>query len=97
MSASRISGIERYKAIAILSGYGLIAGLLLAIACRTLLSPLEPWIRGAIGFAVSVLAYLAFHKLYVRFRGPFVSLLEGTVLFLMVSIGSWMGFYSMIP
>lgn len=97
MSAHRVSGVERYKAVAILSGYGLIAGLLLAIACRTLLSPLEPWIRGAIGFTVSILAYLAFHKLYVRFRGSFVSLLEGAFLFLMVSIGSWMGFYSMIP
>lgn len=97
MPAPRVSGVERYKAVAVLSGYGLIAGLLLAIACHTLLSPLEPWIRGVIGFTASILAYLAFHKIYVRFRGSFVSLLEGAVLFLMVSMGSWMGFYSMIP
>lgn len=95
VAANRIPGLERYALERNAASYGLFLLFMLIPVFRFLNRPLQLFASAMIGWIMFVVAYdvagMVFHDLFQALRTPFQALIEGTVIYGVIAVGSWVG------
>lgn len=96
VAANRIPGFERYAIERNGACFSLFAIFMLVPVCRFLKHPLQMFASGMIGWVILVIGYnvagMVFRNLFNALRHtPFEALIEGAVVYGVVSVGSWVG------
>jgi hypothetical protein len=92
-TANRISGTERYALERNAAFCGLFIVFMLIPIVRYLNRPMQMFISAMIGWAMFVVAYdiagMFYQNLFQVLRAPFEALIEGTVVYGVAAVGSW--------
>lgn len=96
VAANRIPGLDHYALERNAASYGLFVMFMLIPVGRFLNRPLQMFLSGMIGWVMFVVAYdifgMYFHNLFESLRHtPSLALLEGTVVYGVCAVGSWVG------
>lgn len=95
VAANRIPGLERYALERNAASYSLFVLFMLIPVFRFLNRPLQLFCSAMIGWAMFVVAYdisgFVFRDLFQVLRTPFQALIEGTIIYGVVAVGSWVG------
>jgi hypothetical protein len=95
VAANRIPDLERYALERNAASYSLFVLFMLIPVFRFLNRPLRLFASAMIGWGMFVVAYniagMVFHDLFVVLRTPFQALIEGAVIYGIISVGSWVG------
>ncbi|MFZ3199819.1 MAG: hypothetical protein WA175_01580 [Candidatus Acidiferrales bacterium] len=93
--ADRIPGIERYALERNGISYGLFLAVMLYPVCRFLNRPLQMFAAGMTGWVMFAAAYdlagIYFRNLFQVLRTPFEALVEGTIVYGLCAVVSWVG------
>jgi len=95
VAANRIPGLEQYALERNAASYSLFVLFMLIPVFRFLNRPLRLFGSAMIGWGVFVIAYdiagMVFHNLFQVLREPFQALVEGSVIYGIIAVGSWLG------
>jgi hypothetical protein len=77
------------------ASYGLFLAIMLIPIFRFLNRPLKMFYSSMLAWGIFVIAYdiagMFFHTLFQALRSPFQALLEGTIVYAVCAVGSWVG------
>ncbi len=95
VAANRLSWLDNRALERNGASYGLFVIFMLIPICRFLNRPVKMFVSAMIAWCMFVLAYdvagFFFHNLFAAVRTPFVLLIEGTVVYGVCAVGSWVG------
>ncbi len=93
VAANRAPGLERYALERNAASYGLFVILMLIPVCRFLTRPLLLFASAMVGWVVFVVSYdvagLFFSSLFEVLRTPFELLVEGTIVYGVFAVATW--------
>lgn len=93
VAANRIPSLERYALERNAISYTLFVLLMLAPVCRFRKSSISMFLSGMLAWVIFVAAYdlagMAFHDLFQVLRTPFELLIEGTIVYGVLAVASW--------
>jgi hypothetical protein len=93
VAANRIPALEEYALERNALSYTLFVLLMLAPVCRFRKNSLQMFLSAMLGWVLFVAAYdlagMAFHDLFRVLRTPFEVLIEGTIVYGVLAVASW--------
>jgi hypothetical protein len=95
IAANRLSWLDNRALERNAASYGLFMLFMLIPICRFLNRPLKMFVSAMIAWSMFVIAYniagLFFHNLFEAVRTPFILFIEGTIVYGVCAVGSWVG------